>query len=188
MIQRSTSIPSPRDGASVRCSSIFASPTSCTMSRWRRCYAALGRTLVRLPGSGSRSFIGGRIAAALLGTKALKGPKVFRPGPTPRRGVVEALLARELKFVKVMDDAASYDWRALKIGSPALPSWAPKINLGDRFQNSHRPSDEALPADRTARRDSVERPVSPRDTDHSRHGTRFGCISLAATPPGGLSV
>ena len=80
------------------------------------------------------SFIGGMIAGALLKPKRLKGPKVFRPGPTPRNGVVETLLARELKFVQAMDGAASFDWRALRIGSPALPSWAPKMNLGDGFR------------------------------------------------------
>jgi hypothetical protein len=80
------------------------------------------------------SFLGGMIAGALLKPKPLKGPKVFRPGPTPRNGVAETLLARELNFVKVMDDAATYDWRALRMRSPALPSWAPKINLGDGFR------------------------------------------------------
>ena len=80
------------------------------------------------------SFIGGLIAGSLLKPKPLKGPKVFRPGPTPRPGVAEALLARETKFVKAMDDAASFDWRALRIKSPALPSWAPKMNLGDGFR------------------------------------------------------
>lgn len=80
------------------------------------------------------SFIGGRIAGALLNPKPLNSPKVFRPGPTPRNGVVEALLAREMNFVKAMDDAASFDWRALRIRSPALPSWAPKMNLGDGFR------------------------------------------------------
>jgi hypothetical protein len=79
------------------------------------------------------SFIGGRIAGALLNPKPLKGPKVFRPGPTPRNGVVEALLAREMMFVQAMDDAQSFDWRALRIKSPALPSWAPRMNLGDGF-------------------------------------------------------
>jgi hypothetical protein len=33
-----------------------------------------------------------------------------------------------------MDDAVSLDWRALRIGSPALPSWAPRFNLGDVFK------------------------------------------------------
>src|SRR5258708_2329853 len=80
------------------------------------------------------SFIGGLIAGTLLGAKPVKGPRVFRPGPTPRNGVVEQLLARELSFVTAMDDAATYDWRALRIGSPALPSWAPKMSLGDGFR------------------------------------------------------
>ena len=80
------------------------------------------------------SFIGGMIAGSLLKPKPLKSPKVFRPGPTPRNGVVEELLSRELEFVKEMDDAMSYDWRAIRIKSPALPSWAPKMNLGDGFR------------------------------------------------------
>jgi hypothetical protein len=80
------------------------------------------------------SFIGGLIAKSLLGSKPLKGPKVFRPGPTPRNGIVEALLAHEMEFVTEMDDAMSYDWRALRIRSPALPAWAPKMNLGDGFR------------------------------------------------------
>jgi len=80
------------------------------------------------------SLIGGFIADSLLKPRPLKAPKVFRPGPTPRGGVVEELLTRELNFVKAMDDAASYDWRALRIRSPALPAWAPKMNLGDGFR------------------------------------------------------
>ena len=80
------------------------------------------------------SLIGGRIADALLKPRPLKSPGAFMPGRTPRSGVGEALLAREMKFVKTMDAAASFDWRALKIGSPALPSWAPKVNLGDGFR------------------------------------------------------
>lgn len=80
------------------------------------------------------SFIGGLIAKTLINPKPVKGPKVFRPGPTPRGGVVEVLLARELRFVQAMDAAASLDWRALRIGSPALPTWAPKMNLGDGFR------------------------------------------------------
>jgi hypothetical protein len=80
------------------------------------------------------SFIGGLIAKSLLRPRRLKAPKVFRPALTPRQGVVDQLLARELGFAKAMDDAASYDWRALRIASPALPGWAPKMNLGDSFR------------------------------------------------------
>jgi hypothetical protein len=80
------------------------------------------------------SLIGGMIAESLIRPKPLSAPKVFRPGPTPRNGVVEDLLARELTFVKTMEDGASYDWRALRIRSPALPRWAPKMNVGDGFR------------------------------------------------------
>ena len=101
-------------------------------------FAALMRSARPDAGAPARewksSFIGGFIAESLIKPKPLKGPKVFRPGPTPRNGVVEALHSREMRFVQAMDDASSYDWRALKIGSPALPSWAPKMNLGDGFR------------------------------------------------------
>jgi hypothetical protein len=80
------------------------------------------------------SFLGGMIAESLIKPKQLRGPKIFRPGPTPRNGVVEALLGNEREFVQAMDDAASYDWRALRIPSAALPRWAPKMNLGDAFR------------------------------------------------------
>jgi hypothetical protein len=80
------------------------------------------------------SFIGGMIASSLLKPRKLKSPVVFRPGPTPRNGIVETFLARELRFVSVMDSASSYDWRANRIASPALPGWAPKMNLGDGFR------------------------------------------------------
>lgn len=80
------------------------------------------------------SLIGGLIAGSLLKPKALTSPRVFRPGPTPRNGIVETFLARELNFVSTMENASSYDWRAVRIASPALPGWAPKMNLGDGFR------------------------------------------------------
>ncbi len=101
-------------------------------------YAAVLRVARQDAGAPARewksSFIGGMIASSLLKPKPLNAPKVFVPGPTPRSGVVETLLARELRFVDAMDAAASFDWPALRIGSPALPSWAPKMNLGDGFR------------------------------------------------------
>lgn len=81
------------------------------------------------------SFIGGKIAGVLENPKRIRrGPPAFRPGATPRNGVVEAFHTGEMRFVQVMDDAASYDWRALRIHSPALPRWVPKMNLGDAFR------------------------------------------------------
>jgi hypothetical protein len=81
------------------------------------------------------SLIGGFIANSLMNPKPLKrGPRAFQPGPTPRNGAVESFLARELRFLQAMEDAMPYDWRKLRIGSPALPGWMPKMNLGDGFR------------------------------------------------------
>lgn len=81
------------------------------------------------------SFIGGKIADALKNPKRIRrGPGAFRPGPTPRNGVAEAFHALEMRFLQAMDDAASYDWRGLRLHSPALPRWVPKMNLGDAFR------------------------------------------------------
>lgn len=80
------------------------------------------------------SLLGGLIAESLLKPKPLKAPRVFRPGPTPRNGVVEEFLSRELNFLEAMETAARYDWRALRVRSAALPAWAPRTNLGDSFR------------------------------------------------------
>jgi hypothetical protein len=106
---------------------LYEAPLAALLRRERPDAGAAGRDW-------KPSFIGGLIAGGLLKRKPLKGPKVFRPGPTPRNGIVDVFLAREVSFVKAMDDATQFDWRALRIGSPALPSWAPKMNLGDGFR------------------------------------------------------
>jgi len=79
-------------------------------------------------------FLGKLIAESLIAPKKLKAPRAFRLRSVPRNGVVEAFLARELKFVQVLDDAVRYDWSALRLGSPALPRFAPKMNLGDALR------------------------------------------------------
>ncbi len=80
------------------------------------------------------SFLGGLIASSLEKPRKLSAPKVFLPGATARSAAVEALLARESAFVASMDNAASLDWRALRVRSGALPRWAPPMNLGDGFR------------------------------------------------------
>ena len=80
------------------------------------------------------SFLGGMIASSLENPKKLKSPKVFLPTKAARGGVVEQLLAREAEFVRVLDNAASLDWRAIRVRSGALPPFAPTMNLGDAFR------------------------------------------------------
>lgn len=79
------------------------------------------------------SFLGKWIANSLIAPRKLKGPPAFRVRHGPRNGVVEAFLAHELRFVHLVDDASRYDWNALKVHSPALPRFMPKLNLGDAF-------------------------------------------------------
>ncbi|MEO8621809.1 MAG: DinB family protein [bacterium] len=80
------------------------------------------------------SLLGNMIANSLQNPRKLKSPKVFQPGPSPRNGVIEALIGSELEFITLLDSAESLDWRALKVASPALWSWAPRMNLGDVFK------------------------------------------------------
>lgn len=80
------------------------------------------------------SFLGGLLAGALEKPGKMKAPKAFRPGPTPRNGVLEAFLAGEHLVSSTMVEATLLDWRALRMGSPALPSFFPKMNLGDVFR------------------------------------------------------
>jgi hypothetical protein len=80
------------------------------------------------------TFLGKRIAESLNAPRKLKGPPAFRERHGPRNGVVEAFHAHELKFLQVMDEASQYDWNALRLRSPALPRFAPKLNLGDAFR------------------------------------------------------
>lgn len=80
------------------------------------------------------SLLGGFLARTLLNPRRVRAPRTFVPGATPRNGVVEAFVALEMAFVKRMDDSASLDWNKLRVGSPALPSFMPKLNLGDVFR------------------------------------------------------
>lgn len=80
------------------------------------------------------SLLGGLITTSLEKPRPIKAPKVMRPGPTPRNGVVEDFLTRDSRLTRTMDDAASLDWHALRLRMPALP-WLPlKLNLGDVFR------------------------------------------------------
>lgn len=106
---------------------LFEAPTKALLGAARRDAAASARNW-------KPSLLGKMIAGSIRGRRPLKSPKIFEPGPTPRPGIVDAFLAREMDFLKEMDDAQSYDWRALRLRSPALPKWAPKMNLGDAFR------------------------------------------------------
>jgi hypothetical protein len=79
------------------------------------------------------SFFGKLIAGALARPRRMKAPGRFKPGASPRNGVVEDFLTRDSRLIAMMDDAASLDWRALRMASPALPVPIIRLNLGDVF-------------------------------------------------------
>jgi hypothetical protein len=107
---------------------LFARPTATLIHRARPDAAAPLREW-------KPSFLGNRIAASLANPRLLKAPRILRPRPTPRNGVVEDFLARDTRLVHRMDEAASLDWNALRISPPMLPPLLSflKINLGDVF-------------------------------------------------------
>lgn len=80
------------------------------------------------------TLIGNFVANMLANPRKMRAPKSFQPGPTPQPGVLEDFLARDSRLIALMDQAASLDWRALRMASPALPSLFPKFNLGDLFR------------------------------------------------------
>ncbi|MDB4912837.1 MAG: hypothetical protein JWM95_481 [Gemmatimonadetes bacterium] len=80
------------------------------------------------------TFIGNMIARSLERPRPVSAPRLFRPGQSPRNAVAETLLARELAMVKNLDHAESLDWRTLRIATPVLPAWMPRLNLGDAFR------------------------------------------------------
>jgi hypothetical protein len=80
------------------------------------------------------TIAGNLLASMLENPRRMKAPRSFRPGPTPRPGVVEDFLARDSRMIELMDTAATLDWRALRMASPALPLPILRFNLGDVFR------------------------------------------------------
>lgn len=79
----------------------------------------------------------GRIlVGSLAAPRKLPTPKSMAPSLTPRGGVVEAFLAMHVALVTRIDHTASFDWRALRLSSPAVPRLLQplaRLNLGDAF-------------------------------------------------------
>jgi hypothetical protein len=80
------------------------------------------------------TFMGRMFVTRLEQPKPMRAPKFFRPGPTPRNGVVEDFLSRDTRLTHRMDEAASLDWLELRMAPPMLPLPLFKFNLGDVFR------------------------------------------------------
>jgi hypothetical protein len=82
------------------------------------------------------SRLGRWIENRLTKPAKVKSPKPFRPGATPRGGVVEDFLTRDNRELHRMDESTSLDWQDLRLVPPIFPAFLPgllKLNLGDVF-------------------------------------------------------
>ena len=93
-----------------------------------------GRPDAGAPAREWKATVAGKVIARVLANPGkLKAPRSMRPSPTPQPGVVEDFLARDRRMIDLMDQAASHDWRALRMWSPAVPVPILRLNLGDVF-------------------------------------------------------
>lgn len=79
------------------------------------------------------TWLGNFLCRTLAKPRPMKAPRAFRPGPTPRGGVVEDFLTRDSRILHRMEESSSLDWNELRMTPPTLPFFL-KLNLGDVFQ------------------------------------------------------
>ena len=79
-----------------------------------------------------RPTLGGRLLVwGLDGPRRLKAPKIYKPAPAPRPGVIEEHVRRVEEIAGLLDRATGLDWRRIGMVSPVTPLIRP--NLGDAF-------------------------------------------------------
>jgi hypothetical protein len=79
---------------------------------------------------------GRMLVGSLAAPRKLRTPKAMAPRLHPRAGVLEAFLAMHSALVTRIDHAATFDWRAVRLSSPAVPRILQplaRLNLGDAF-------------------------------------------------------
>lgn len=65
-------------------------------------------------------------------TRKLPAPRVFRPGPEPRAGVIHAFLESQERFRTLARKADGLDLKRTRMTSPVSPLI--RLNLGDAFR------------------------------------------------------
>ena len=79
------------------------------------------------------TLIGGPFTRMFERPAKIRAPKSMAPAATPSGGVVEAFLGHLDLQARLIDDAAGFDWRRLRMASPAVPIPIKVFNLGDVF-------------------------------------------------------
>jgi hypothetical protein len=77
------------------------------------------------------SIMGHLLARSLANPRKLPAPKIYRPGPKPRPGVIEEFLETQLRIKELMIRAEDISWTRARLGSPV--SSLIRLNLGDAF-------------------------------------------------------
>ena len=75
------------------------------------------------------SIMGGMLTESLRNPRRLPAPGIYKPGPTPRAGVLDEFLRRQEEVSRLIVDAGNLDWRRVRMRSPVLPII--RMNLGD---------------------------------------------------------
>ena len=79
------------------------------------------------------TLLGGFMVRSFERPAKLPTPRSMVPAATPRGGVVEHWLAHLDTQARLLDEASGYDWRRLRMRSPAVRLPLKVFNLGDVF-------------------------------------------------------
>jgi uncharacterized damage-inducible protein DinB len=75
------------------------------------------------------SVMGGLLTASLRSERKLPAPRLYKPGPEPREGVLAEFLERQEVVGRLLGEAGGVDWRRATFTSPV--SRLMRMNLGD---------------------------------------------------------
>lgn len=78
------------------------------------------------------TVMGGLLARSLAARRRMRAPGIYRPGPTPRAGVLDAFVARQRQLDELLDRATALVWQELRMASPVTRLI--RLNLGDAFE------------------------------------------------------
>jgi hypothetical protein len=77
------------------------------------------------------SLAGKLLVRSMESPRKVSAPKIWRPGPTPRPNVISEFLRRQYDIEDLIQRSLGYDWRKLRLASPA--SMLIRMNIGDAF-------------------------------------------------------
>jgi hypothetical protein len=77
------------------------------------------------------SLAGKLLVRSMESPRKLPAPKIWTPGPTPRPNVISEFLRRQSDIVDLIQRSLAYDWRSVRLASPA--SRLIRMNIGDAF-------------------------------------------------------